>query len=182
MAFLRTKKINGNDYCYLVQNKHTKKGPRQKVKKYLGRAFKFEQKKELDFFEFFKVDDLKDYLKKNTREEQSSSVSRKSSISVKKEILQDLIKLELVRHGFKEKSGFLVNKKISFDGNKILKKEKEVLLSLNEGFLCSFTIDRIIKFKKSGDFQKDALKLAKYFVEAGINVPQEVFVGFYEKC
>lgn len=165
MAFLRTKKINDNLYCYLVQNKHTKKGSRQKVKKYLGRAIKFEQKKDLDFFSYFKIKNLDNYFQK-------------------KQILRDLIKLELIKHGFKEKNNFLINQKISFNikNNKILKKEKEVLLSLNEGFLCSFTINRISKFKKSGDLQKDALKLAKYFVEAGIKVPQEVFVGFYEEC
>ncbi|MBR9682940.1 hypothetical protein GOV03_00165 [Candidatus Woesearchaeota archaeon] len=166
MTFLRTKKINNNFYCYLVQNKHTKKGPRQKVKKYLGRAWKLEQKKELDFLDFLKVNNFNDYFKKS-----------------KKEILMGLVQWELIRHGFQEKKDSLVNQDISFNikNNKIIKKDKEVLLALNEGFLCSFTTGRILKFKKSGDLQKDALTLAKYFVEAGIKIPQEVFIGFYEK-
>ena len=107
MAFLRTKKINGKSYCYLVQNKHTKKGPRQKVKKYLGRAFELEQKKEMDFFG---IENPNDYLKKS-----------------KKDILNDLIKFELVKHGFRERKDFLVNKGISVDKKnfQILKKTQE---------------------------------------------------------
>lgn len=167
MTFLRTKKINNNVYCYLVQNKHTKKGSRQKVKKYLGRAIKLEQKKELDFFDFFGIVDLKSYVQKNN-----------------KGIILDLIKLELIRHGFKEKKDFLASKDIFFDIKKFqfLKNNKKIILSLNEGFLSDFTIKRIIDFKKTNNFQKDGHKLAKYFVEAGIVIPQEIFIEFYQKC
>ncbi len=157
MAFLRTKKINSNSYCYLVQNKHTKKGPRQKVKKYLGRAIKFEQKKEFPFTLPIKTN--------------------------KSQLLQSLIIWELKKHNFKVKNNFYQHKNLTYcpKTHQILNKKKEAALQLNEGFLCSFTINRILKFKKSGDFQKDAYKLAKYFVEAGIKIPQEVFIGVYEK-
>lgn len=167
MAFLRTKRINNNLYCYLVQNKHTKKGPRQKVKRYLGRAIRLEPKKELDFSDYFKIDNLDGYFKKN-----------------KKGILSDLVELELIKHGFKERKNFLINRNIFFDKNsfKMSKDNKDIFLSLNEGFLSDFTIKRILKFKKTDNFQKDAHALAKYFVEAGIRIPQEVFVRFYEKC
>lgn len=166
MAFLRIKAVKGNKYGYLVENRQTKKGPRQRVKRYLGKAVELKAQREVDFFEYFKVDDSKDYFKKN-----------------KKEILLDLVRLELIKHGFKEKGVLLSNQKVSFDEKslKLLKGKKEVLLVINEGLLGSFTLQRILKFKKSGDFQKDANQLAKYFVEGGINVSQEVFIGFYKK-
>ena len=92
MSFLRTKTIHGNQYCYLVENHYTKNGPRQKVKKYLGRAFKLEPKQELDFFNYFQIKDLNTYLKKP-----------------KKEVLNDLIKFELTKHDFKEQKNLNKN-------------------------------------------------------------------------
>ncbi len=38
--FVRTKKIKNHEYAYLVKNEWTKKGARQKVKKYLGRIIR----------------------------------------------------------------------------------------------------------------------------------------------
>jgi len=167
MAYIRTKKINNNLYCYLVQNKHTKHGPRQKVKKYLGRAFILKQKKDLDFFDYFQIKNLDSYFQKP-----------------RKQILQNLIKFELTKHNFKEKKDLLVNKDLSFNPKNFqtLNNKKETTFSLNEGFLCHFTIKRILNFKKTNDFQKDAHALAKYFIEGGINLPQEVFIQYYQKC
>lgn len=157
MAYIRTKKISDKFYCYLVENKHTKKGPRQKVKKYLGKVISLEQVEELEF----------------------SGDLRKSN----REILLELIKLELLKHGFKLKKELYVNKDLSFDLEKLVlkNKKKEVVLKINEGFLCNFTLKRILDFKKSNDINEDGLQLAKYFVEAGIVVPKEVFIIFYQK-
>lgn len=167
MPFLRLKKINNQQYCYLVENKHTKNGPRQKVKKYLGKVLGLEKKKDLDFFEYFKINDLNNYFKKN-----------------KKEILSDLIKFELVKHGFKEKRNFLINQHFSFNKKtfQLLKNKKEIVLFLNQGFLSAFTFKRILSFRKTRDFSQDAHALAKYFIEAGINIPKEIFIRFYQKC
>lgn len=44
--FVRKKKVKKNVYGYLVESKYTKKGSRQKVKKYLGRVFEAENKLE----------------------------------------------------------------------------------------------------------------------------------------
>jgi hypothetical protein len=157
MAFLRVKKINKNLYCYLVQNKHTKNGPRQKVKKYLGRTIRLKPKQNINF-----------------------ELSKEKNRS---QMLKSLIAWELKKHGFKAKDNTYSNKALTYslETHQILNKKKEVVLHLNEGFLCSFTVKRILNFKKTNDFQKDAHKLAKYFVEAGINIPQEVFIGVYEK-
>src|SRR3989338_1064166 len=53
MVFIRVKNrvYNGksSDYAYLVENKWGKYGPRQKVKKYLGKIYKFDAVKDFDF-------------------------------------------------------------------------------------------------------------------------------------
>ena len=51
MAYIRTKKINNNKYAYLVENKNTPKGPRQKVIQYLGRVHEFKIEKNLEIEE-----------------------------------------------------------------------------------------------------------------------------------
>ncbi len=61
MSFIRTKKIDGKEYAYLVENKWYKrkvkgrgKGPRQKVTKYLGRVHSFDKVNDVDFYNFKK--------------------------------------------------------------------------------------------------------------------------------
>ena len=59
--------------------------------------------------------------------------------------------------------------------NKIVKKgKKEVSLRINEGFLNSFTLDRLFRLRIG-----DSYHLAKCFIEAGIEVPKDVFVGMF---
>jgi len=53
MTFIRTKRIKGHKYAYLVRNYWTKKGSRQKSKKYLGRVVEFPKVKDIDFFFYF---------------------------------------------------------------------------------------------------------------------------------
>jgi len=60
------------------------------------------------------------------------------------------------------------------------KTSKDAVLKLNEGYLCSFTLDRILKFEKSENVKKDAQVLAKYFLEAGLLINQQTFVSFYQ--
>lgn len=160
--FIRTKKIGKYSYGYLVENQQTIKGSRQKVKGYFGRVFNFDVVKNLKFFDFYEIENLKKYSEKN-----------------KEDILEDLIKLELINAGFNKN---FINQKIKFDNFKMTRGKKSVVVVVNEGFLCEFTFKRILEFKKTGNFEKDAYLLAKYFVEAGIQIPQEVFICFYEKC
>ena len=47
MVYIRIKRINKFKYAYLVESFQTDKGSRQKVKKYLGRVYGLERKKEL---------------------------------------------------------------------------------------------------------------------------------------
>ena len=164
MSFIRTKKIGGNEYAYLVENKWYKRsfkgkgrGPRQKVSKYLGRAHSFNKTENIDFYSFKKIDNLEQYLKNNSNN--------------KNNVFRDLIEWELFRHNI-DKEGFTIdhiNKKILNN-----KTNKEVSLMMNEGFLNSFTLSRLFNLKSG-----DSYYLAKCFVEAGIEIPQEVFVGVF---
>jgi hypothetical protein len=160
MVYIRVKKINKYSYAYLVENISTEQGPRQKVKQYLGRVYELEKSKEV--------------------EEVSNGQNRK-------EILLNLVLPELKVRSFKEKKDLLINKNLIFD-TKIFtlkkktksKTDKDAIIKLNEGYLCSFTLERILKFQKSKEVKKDAQILAKYFLEAGLLINQQTFVSFYQ--
>ncbi|MBT6773744.1 hypothetical protein HOA91_00080 [Candidatus Woesearchaeota archaeon] len=161
MAYIRTKKISGNKYAYLVEIISTDKGPRQKVKQYLGRVHDFEKNKE---------------------------ISEINQGNTNKEILLNLIIPELEARGFKEKKNNLVYKNFIFNSEKITlskksknKTNKEAVIGSEEGYLSTFTFQRILNFQKGKDFNKDAHQLAKYFLEAGLQINQELFVKFYQK-
>ena len=164
MSFIRIKTISGKRYAYLVENKWYKrgykskgKGPRQRVSKYLGRVYDFEKANDVDFYTFKKIEDLEEYLKKNP----------------KNEVFKDLIEWELFRHNI-DKNQFTVD----FFNKKIVNKmnKKIVSLKINEGFLNSFTLSRLFNLKSG-----DSYYLAKCFVEAGVEIGQDVFVGVFGK-
>ena len=158
MAYIRTKKIGKNKYAYLVEIVSTDKGPRQKVKQYLGRIHE---------------------LKKN------NEISEIREGNSKESILLNLIIPELKSRGFKDKKNNLVYQKLIFDQKNISltksKTKKEAIIKLNEGYLSTFTLQRIVNFQKTKNLNKDAHTLAKYFLEAGLQINQELFVKFYQK-
>ena len=165
--FLRIKKINNAKYAYLVSNRWYKKktkgkgkGPRQKVKRYLGRVYSFDKIKENDFFNFKNIADIEKYLKSNNKEQ----------------VIKDLVEWEIFRCNINKDEFF-----IDFDNRKVLKDNKEVSLAMNEGFLNSYTLARLINFKFSHNEEEAGLEFAKAFVEAGIEVPKEIFVGIFWK-
>lgn len=170
--FIRTKRIKGNDYAYLVRNvwrkrpKSGERGSRQKVSKYLGRIYRFEDIYHNSFVEFYKIKDIKDFNK---------YIDNKS----KKDIIKDLIKIGLINIGFKEQGRLLVNDDLKFDIDNLTFSDKAVI-EMNEGFLCKDTVSKIINFK-AGDEEREGYNLANAFVEAGLKVPEEVFVGYYKR-
>ncbi|MDP3765582.1 MAG: hypothetical protein Q8R04_03650 [Nanoarchaeota archaeon] len=160
MSFIRTKKIGRNEYAYLVENKWYKRsfkgkgrGPRQKVSKYLGRVYSFNKTGNIDFLTFKKINRLEQYLKDNN----------------KNQIFKDLVEWELFRHSI-NKEEFIID----FTNKKILKNGKDISLRMNEGFLNSFTLERLFNLRSGESYY-----LAKCFVEAGIEIPKEVFVGVF---
>tara|TARA_Y100000310_G_scaffold78020_1_gene74638 strand:+ start:41441 stop:41881 length:441 start_codon:yes stop_codon:yes gene_type:complete len=144
MGYIRIKKINNSKYAYLVETKNTQSGPRQKVKKYLGRVFDVEK----------------------------NSLAKKINLGGNKyDFIRSLILREV---NFKKLD------KIEYKNFGFTKKGKEVTLKINDGFLSSYTLGRLIRFQKSKDLDKDALLLANYFVQAGLTISEKEFVAYYQ--
>lgn len=167
MAFLRIKKIKGNEYAYLAENKWMKrrKKVKQSAKKYLGRVYRLSKINDVDFFSFLKVIDVEKYI------EQSDRI----------DLIYDVLKWELYRHGFIEKRNvwrkdeLYVNLRLK----RVMNDGKDVVLGLNEGYLSGHTLSRLIRYKAY--VPDDAYDMAKFFVEAGVEIPKEMFVGIFSK-
>lgn len=171
MGFIRIKKIKGHSYAYLSENQWMKrKGKvRQKTKKYLGKVVRLEIKNNKELYDFINIpqdiEHINQYIKSKERDE----------------IFSDLIKWELKRHDFKEvrnvfrKDDLYVNIRLK----QVMKDKQNIVLSINEGYLCGHTMSRLFKFKAYSI--DDSLKLAKYIVEAGIKIPEEIFIGIFSK-
>jgi hypothetical protein len=158
MAFVRIKKVKQWKYAYLVENKWKSKKTKQKVKQYLGRLHTLEN---IAGAEFGK--DIE-------------SMSFRDTVS-------ELVKFELMKNGFKEgkaglkKDGLLVN----LEKGEFLDGKKPVVFESNEGFICSFTFNNALNFKKSKNEEETGLRLAETLLEAGISIPHNVFVKLFEK-
>jgi hypothetical protein len=165
----RAKRKNGKicEYAYISENRrYRKKKVKQKTKKYLGRVYRLDRSNVMDFFEFYNIDDINYYINNRTKEQ----------------LLLDLIRLELYNYGFEDKGKEWQKEDIIFnlkDKKVYNKKNKSVALAFNDGFLNDFTIKRILDFKTESE--EDGYILAKLFIEAGIAVPKEIFIGFYRK-
>ena len=90
----------------------------------------------------------------------------------------------------KSKRKFLINfvaqisgpSSVVVDGLTVTKGCKNVVLKIDDGYVCSFTLNRILRFRKSDDLEKDGKILAKYFLDAGLPVTQDEFIAYYQKC
>jgi len=163
MSFYRIKKIKNIEYAYLVKNKWTKKGARQKVSKYLGKLIRLEQVKELEFTDFIKKD-LQEFNDDNTPSQ----------------IADFLIEFELLKHGFKKIKDTLTFGDVQYSKRKI-KSSSPVVYFFNDGFFCAQSVKDIFSFDYLGEDSVTATKLAETFVGAGINIPPEVFIHFFKK-
>jgi len=169
--FIRKKRIKGNFYAYLVRNvwRKRKKESRQKVSKYLGKIYRFENIVSNMFIEFYKIDKLADYIRTKGR----------------KGVVKDLIKLELLNMGFKEEDKVLVNNGLQFNMETLTFYQEgkmiKAVIEMNEGFLCKETFDKIAGFKARGTEEEIGLELGNALLEAGLKVPNEVFVEMVER-
>ncbi len=155
LMFVRVKKIKGQPYAYLVQNTWTKEGARQKVAKYLGKTLKPEKKLNLTFKEHFNIENLSDFISKSDF----------------KEAISHLALLELHNHGIPKE---LFNEEtLTFaEGN------RQIVLELNQGFLCQATLERVLQYKSEDD---SGFILAELLLASGLNVEKELFVELFEK-
>ena len=158
VSFIRIKRIQGKEYAYLVENHWQNNSSRQKVKDYLGKVIKFE--KNQISYQIDTTKQIKDYI-------------------------LELVKKELISHGFKEDKETFTNQEISIklDDLSFKKGSKEIVLLLNEGFLCNKTVDDLINFKimPEENEQNVAIRLAKTILESGLKTSHEEFVSLYEK-
>jgi len=160
MAFIRVKKIRKNgkeyEYAYLVANtwKKRKQESRQKVSKYLGKVIRLD-----------KVKDDPIVL---------GELSRSDTVKM-------LVRHELLLRGFSEKERVLEKEGIIFDTTRISFNPK-IIIEMNEGFLSEFTLKQLLAFRrKQEDDREDAIRLANLFLEAGLKIPNEAFVRYFEK-
>jgi len=167
MAFLRIKKIKGHEYVYVSENRWMKRTSkvRQTTKKYIGRLFRLNKTDEIGFFDFHKIADIPLYFESKGKEE----------------LIYDVIRWELYRHGFTKKrncwkkNDIYINLRLK----KVLNQDKEAVLGINEGYLSSHTISRLIRFKAYSP--SDAYEFARLFVESGLDVPKEVIVEIFNR-
>ena len=171
MVFLRIKKIKDKNYAYLVENSWIGNSSRQKVKRYIGRVYKFDLKNNVEFESFFNINSIEEYIKNNEN----------------KKIIKDLIKWEFFKNDIDDKKF-----NIDFEKIEIKNNEKNACIKINEGYLCSHTLANILNLKRLHEDEtkseiddetddETGFRLAKSFVDAGIKIPQEVFIGIFEK-
>ena len=159
MTFFRVKRIKGKEYAYIVDNEWKRKGSRQKVKAYLGRAYKFSLMNDVDFLKYLNIENAQHYVEANGKDK----------------IISDLVEWELHKFKISREEFF-----IDVSNSRIQKNNKNVVLLINDGFLCSHTLEKLLGFKAQGS-ETDGYYLARAFVEAGIKIPREIFIGLFGK-
>ncbi|MAG91242.1 hypothetical protein CMO83_01035 [Candidatus Woesearchaeota archaeon] len=160
MAFFRIKKIKGKEYAYLVENEWSKKGSRQTVKGYLGKIHRFQLKNDVGFLQHLGIGNFENYVNENDASK----------------IIYDLFEWEFFKFGISKEEFSL-----DLDERRIQQHNKKIVLLINDGYMCNLTLKNLLDFKSENDEEKDGYMYARAFVEAGIKVPQEVFVGLFGK-
>ena len=158
MSFVRAKKIKGNRYAYLVENTWQGKGSRQHVKAYLGKVL--------------------------TPEAGTASSAPDISDKSFEDSVLTLAAWTLSNHGFANGDGLHVREEVSVDLSlkSVKRKTKDAVLELNEGFLCSHTLNQLLDFVGEGTREEEVgQRLAAALLEAGISVPHETFVELFKK-
>lgn len=153
--FVRLKTIKGKPYAYLVENEWTPWGSRQKVSKYLGKAFLLEQK-----------------------HEEANELPEGFHNAVIEACAQNL-----TRHGFKRNGNKLMHEDIVVDltEHKVVRKNKNVVLGMHEGYFCEDTLKQLLAYTAEERHEASAVKLAKLVLEAGLKLPEEQFVHLFQQ-
>lgn len=165
--FVRIKKINGHDYAYLVRNRWTKNGPRQRSRKYLGKVILLEKVRDCSILDLLEYKNIDFFIENNDL----------------KEIVRKLVEVELLCHGFERDGKLYLKDDLTADiiNLDFLKKGKNVVYSMNEGIMCGKSVEKLIGFEIREGEQQTGIALAESFVNAGINVDKDVFVKIFQK-
>ena len=185
MSYIRLKRFKRKSgkvvtYAYVVKNvwkkrvpKGSMKGARQKVKGYLGKVHDFERVSDREFMSHFNVSDVKGHFDEHGKDK----------------VIRDLVRVELLNHGFSETGDFYANNDIAvylgdkdfFIKNLTEEKDRKLVIAMNEGFLCKETLSKVLKFKPNGTPKEVGLALGNALLEAGIKVPNEIFVEIFNR-
>ncbi len=166
--FIRTKNINSNHYAYIVKNFWTDQGPRQKVVGYAGKMVRLNPIREVELKELTGIKP-EVFFKNNSWEE----------------IAELLIVRELLRHGFSKKFSkketLLVLDSITVDisKRKVRQGKKRVALAMNEGYLCDWSLEELLKLSKTKHPKPE--KVASIILESGLKIEKTNFVLAYKK-
>ena len=120
----------------------------------------------MDFYEHHGISAVEGYIKNRS----------------KKGIVLDVIKLELFNYGFKEKKGEWEKDGcfVNLSRREVYnKKGNPIALAFNDGFLTGYAIKKLINFR--ADYEEEGYDYAKMFVEAGLSIPKDIFVGVFSK-
>jgi hypothetical protein len=166
--YIRIKTLKNQKYAYLVKNKRykTKPTPKQKTIKYLGRVHTPFKQHSLQLHK-----NLEFYFKNNNS----------------KQILKDLIILELKNHNFKElPNNIYKQNNLTIDLNKLTitnTKNNIISLEINEGFLNNYTLNELFKYKHQFEtpLMQQGTILANLLISAGIKIDEEIFLRLFEK-
>ncbi len=154
MAFVRAKKIKGQQYGYLVSNYWEAGKTKQKVAKYLGKIYSLEKQQD---------------------------VALPSLPEIYSDALIEAIAWELSRHGFVRTEKQMLKDGIIVDfSNHTVKGKSNAVLKLNEGFLCEHTLKQMVSYTPSSEYpEKEGPRFASMLLEAGIS--KDAFVELYER-
>lgn len=170
--YIRVKTAKNHEYAYLIENQWNKEKKKinKKVRAYLGRIYKLPKTNNL-------------ILEQITKKE----INEYFTITSISSILTDLIKLELLNHGFKLKKELLTNNSLSINLENLkiynTKSNKPITLQLNQGFLNEFTLNQLINFKipKNKEDIEAGKILANKLALTGISINPEHFVSLFKK-
>lgn len=151
-----TKEGTQKTYAYVVASRYTKRGPRQRVKKYLGRVHVFQKQKTMEW-----------------------SV-RKTFLGT----IEEMIINELKMHGFqKKKEGIWQNKGVYVDMQlKVIKDDagNNICIAINQGILCSYTLNQLFHTScKHKENKKLGKWLGKALIEAGLSIKPNDFLQLF---
>lgn len=151
--FVRVKKIKGRPYAYLVENEWTPWGSRQRVTKYLGKTIQLERLNEQEH-------------------ELPSGI---------KNAVKEAIAQELNNHGFlREENTFKQeNITVNLEEGTITQRGKNIVLGMNEGFLCTHTLQQLLSLQPSEE--PDPTQIASHALEAGLKLNEAQFLHIFEQ-
>ncbi len=169
--YIRTKKLKKEDYAYLVNSKwnKTKRTSKQQFSGYLGRIYKPEKQFNIKLNSIKRIDSNESYIA-NTQLQ---------------EILKDVIIIDLLNHNLRQNKYIYEGQDYYVDLVKLKvynKKFNPCVIKMNNGFLCDYTLKNLFNTLPSSTNEVEfGKKLARAFIEAGIEINQELFVLIFDK-